>query len=118
MAAEAKLLEQKQIIKCETQKLKIRKKLAKARARVSAYNEVKPVKFEKVVTHKERQFDHNSRYHRPDYEITIQGKEMKCFNAWDSSALRSHCKEKLRQKSIIKKNVPAVTVDEGLSKIM
>ena len=32
--------------------------------------------------------------------------------------MRDHCKEKLRQKSIIKKNVPAVTVDEGVSKMM
>ena len=32
--------------------------------------------------------------------------------------MRGHCKEKLRQKSIIKKNVPAVTVDEVVSKIM
>ena len=29
-----------------------------------------------------------------------------------------HCKEELRQKPNIKKNVPAVAVDEGVSKIM
>ena len=74
MAAEAKLLEQKQIIECEIQKLKIRKELAKARARVSAYNEVKPVKFEKVVTHIERQFDYNSRYHRLIMKSRYKGK--------------------------------------------
>ena len=32
--------------------------------------------------------------------------------------MRGHCKEKLRQNSIIKTNVPAVTVDEGVSKMM
>ena len=32
--------------------------------------------------------------------------------------MRGHCKEKLRQNSIIKTNVPAVTVDEGGSKMM
>ena len=79
---------------------------------------MKPVKFEEAVVHKEKQFDHDSRYHRPDYEYTVPGKERNGFNTWDSSAVRDHCKEKLRQKSIIKKNVPAVTVDEGVSKIM
>ena len=38
LIAEAELLEQKQIIECEAQKLKIREELAKARARVSVYN--------------------------------------------------------------------------------
>ena len=32
--------------------------------------------------------------------------------------MRGHYKEKLRQKVIIKKNVPAVTVDESVSKMM
>ena len=32
--------------------------------------------------------------------------------------MRGHCKEKLRQNSVIKTNVPAVTVDEGVSKMM
>ena len=116
-AAEAELLEQKEIIECEAQKLKISEELAKTRARASAYNEVKLFKFEEAFTHKEKQFDHDSRYYRPDYESTVPGKEKNCFNTWDFSAVRSHCKEKLRQKSIIK-NVPAVTVDEGLSKMM
>ena len=62
LAAEAELLEQKQIIECEAQKLKIREELAKARARVSAYNEAKPVNFEEAIIHKEKQFDHNGRY--------------------------------------------------------
>ena len=118
LAAEAELLEQKQIIECEAQKLKIREELANARARVSAHNEVKPVYFEEAITHKEKQFGHDSRYHRRDYESTVQGKEMNCFDTWNSSAVRDHCKEKLKQKSIIKKNVPAVIVDEGVSKIM
>ena len=114
MAAEAELLQQKQIIEYEAQKLEIREELAKGRARISAYNELKPVKFKEAVMHKEKQFDHDSRYHRPDYESTVPGKERNGFNTWDSSAVRSHCKEKLRQKSIIKKHVSAVTVDEGV----
>ena len=118
LAAEAELLKQKHTTECEAQKLKIREELAKARATASAYNEVKPVNFEEAITHKEKQFDHDSRYHRPDYESTLQGKEKNCFNTWDSSAVRGHCKEKLTQKSIIKKNVPAVTVDKGVSKMM
>ena len=32
--------------------------------------------------------------------------------------MRGYCKEELRQKPIIKKSVPAVTVDEGVSKMM
>ena len=36
----------------------------------------------------------------------------------DPSAVRGHCKEELRQKPNIKKNVPAVKVDEGVSKMM
>ena len=32
--------------------------------------------------------------------------------------MRGHCKEKLSQKPNIRKSVPAVTVDEGLSKMM
>ena len=114
MAAEAELLEQKQIIEYEAQKLEIREELAKGRARISAYNELKPVKFKEAVMHKEKKFDHDSRYHRPDYESTVPGKERNGFNTWDSSAVRNHCKEKLRQKSIIKKHVSAVTVDEGV----
>ena len=63
MAPEAELLEQKQINKCEAQKLKIREELAKARARVSAYDEVKLVNFDEVFIHKEKQFNHDGRYH-------------------------------------------------------
>ena len=118
MAAEAELLEQKQIIECEAQKLKIREELAKARARVSAYNEAKPINFEEAIIHKVKQIDHDDRYHRPDYGNTIPWKEKNSFNTWDSSALEGHCKEELRQKPNIKKNVPAVAVDEGVSKIM
>ena len=51
-------------------------------------------------------------------DLTVPGKEKKCFNTWDSSDVREHCKEKLRQKSIIKKNVPTLTVDEGVSKMI
>ena len=90
---------------CKVQKRKIREKLAKARTRVSAYDEVKSVKFEEAVTHKEKPFNHDSRYHRPDYESAVPGKERNGFNTSDSSAVRGHCKEKLRQKSMIKKNV-------------
>ena len=36
-----------------------------------------------------------------------------CIKTWDSRAVRGHCKDKLRQKKIIKKSVTAVTVDEG-----
>ena len=79
---------------------------------------MKPVNFDEAITHKEKQLDHDYRYQRPDYESTVQWKEKNCFNTWDSSAVRGHCKEKLKQKSIIKKNVPAVTVDEGVSKMM
>ena len=96
MAAEAELLEQKEIIECEAQKLKISEELAKTRARASAYNEVKLFKFEEAFTHKEKQFDYDSRYYRPDYESTVPGKEKNRFNTWDFSAVRSHCKEKLR----------------------
>ena len=67
LVAEAELLEQKQIIECEAQKLKIKEELAKARARVSAYTKVKPINFEEAITHKEKKFEHDSRYHRPDY---------------------------------------------------
>ena len=49
---------------------------------------------------------------------TIPWKEKNCFNTWDSSAVRGHCKEELSQKPNIKKNVPAVAVDEGVSKMM
>ena len=72
LTAESELLQQKQIIEWEEQKLKVREELAKvsARARVSAYNEMKPVNFEEAITHKEKQLDHNSRYHRPDYAKT------------------------------------------------
>ena len=118
LVAEAELLEQKQIFECEAQKLKIMEELAKTRARVSAYNEVKPVNFEEAITHEEKQFDPDNRHHRPDQESTVQGKERNCFNNWDSSAVRGHCKEKLNQKSIIKKNVPAMAVDKGVSKMM
>ena len=55
LAAEAELLEQKQIIECEAQKLKTREEVAKARARVSANNE-------EAIIHKDKQFDHNGRY--------------------------------------------------------
>ena len=61
MAAEAELLEQKQIIECEAQKLKIREELAKVRARVSAYNEAKPISFEEAIIHKVKQIDHDGR---------------------------------------------------------
>ena len=95
MAAEAELLKKKQIIKCEAQKLKIREELTKAKARVSANDKAKPTNSEEAIIHKEN-----------------------CFNTWDSIAVRGHCKEELRQKQSIKKNVPAVAVDEGVSKMM
>ena len=95
MAAEAELLKQKQIIKCEAQKLKIREELTKAKARVSANDEAKPTDSEEAIIDKEN-----------------------CFNTWDSIAVGGHCKEELRQKQSIKKNVPAVAVDEGASKMM
>lgn len=71
MAVEAELLKQKQIIEYEAQNVKIREELAKARATVSAYDETTPVNFEEVIIHKEQEFDHDGRYHRPDYESTI-----------------------------------------------
>ena len=40
LAAEAELLEQRQFIECEAQKLKIREELAKARAGVSGYGTI------------------------------------------------------------------------------
>ena len=95
MAAEAELQEQKQIIEYEAQKLKIRKELPKARARVSACYEAKSINFKEAMIHKEN-----------------------CFHTWGSSAMRSHYKEELRQKPNIKKNVPAVAADEGVSKTM
>ena len=52
LVEEAELLEQKQIIECEAQKLKIREELAKARARVSTYDEAKLINFEEVIIHK------------------------------------------------------------------
>ena len=85
MAAEAELLEQKQIIECEAQKLKIREELAKARATISAYDEVKPINFEEAIKPKEKQLDQDSRYHRPDHDNTIPWKEKNCINTWDSS---------------------------------
>ena len=78
---------------------------------------MKPVNFEEAMTHQQKQFDHDSRYQKRDYESVVQGKEKNCFTTWDPSAVRGHCKEKLRQNSVIK-NVPAVTVDEGVSKMM
>ena len=45
-------------------------------------------------------------------------KEKNCTKTWDSSAVRGHCKDKLRQKKIIKKSVTAVTVDEGAFQMM
>ena len=118
MAAEAGLLDQKQLIKCEAQKPKISKELAKARARISAYDEVKPINFEEAIAYKEKQLDQDHRYHIPDYDNTIPWKEKNGINAWDSSAVRGHCKEELSQKPIIKKSVSAVTVDERVSKMM
>ena len=52
LVEEAELLEQKQIIECEAQKLKIREELAKARARVSTYDEAKLINFEEAIIHK------------------------------------------------------------------
>ena len=52
LVEEAELLEQKQIIECEVQKLKIREELAKARARVSTYDEAKLINFEEAIIHK------------------------------------------------------------------
>ena len=73
--------------------------LAKIKAKVSAYDDVKPVK----------QLDHDGRHPRPDYENTTPWKERNHTSTWDSSAVRSHYKDKrshhkdeLRQKSIIK----------------
>ena len=73
--------------------------LAKIKAKVSAYDDVKPVK----------QLDHDGRHPRPDYENTTPWKERNHTSTWDSSAVRSHYKDErshhkdeLRQKSIIK----------------
>ena len=52
LVEEAELLKKKQIIECEAQKLKIREKLAKARARVSTYDEAKLINFEEAIIHK------------------------------------------------------------------
>ena len=52
LVEEAELLKKKQIIECEGQKLKIREKLAKARARVSTYDEAKLINFEEAIIHK------------------------------------------------------------------
>ena len=54
MGIEAELPEQKQLFDCEAQKLKIREELAKARARNSAYYEVKPVSSEEAIINKEK----------------------------------------------------------------
>ena len=118
LAVEAKLLEQKQINEYEVQKLKIREELAKARVRVFTYNEVWTVNFQEAIMYKERQFDHDRRYFRPDYENTVQRKKKNCFNTRNSNAVRDYCKEKLKQKSVIKENVTAVTVYEDVSKMM
>ena len=45
-------------------------------------------------------------------------KEKNWFNTWDSSPVRGHCKEELRQESSIKMSVSAVAVDESVSKMM
>ena len=74
MTAEAELLQQKQIIEFETQKLKIREELAKARARVSTYDEAKTINFEEAIMHKQKQIDHDSRYHRLIIKTQYPGK--------------------------------------------
>ena len=90
MAAEAELLEQKQIIECEAQKLKIREELAKASATIPAYDEMKPINSE-AITQKEKQLDQDGRYHRPDHNNTIPWKEKNCINTWDSSHGCTNC---------------------------
>ena len=42
LIAEAELLQQKQIIQNEAEKLKIQERLAKAKARIQAYNDIEP----------------------------------------------------------------------------
>ena len=89
MAAEAELLEQKQIIECEAQKLKIREELVKARATISA--EVEPTNFEEAIIQKEKQLDQDGRYHRPNHDNTIPWKKKNCINTWDSSHGCTNC---------------------------
>ena len=111
------------MIEYEAQKLKIREELAKAGARVSAYDEVKPVDFgkdcsEKAIIRKKKQLDHDGRYHKVEYGNTAPRKVKNCINHWDSSAVRNDYKDESSQKPITKNSVPAVTVDGGVSLIM
>ena len=54
--------------------MKIRQLLAKARTRVSAYDKVGPFNLGEAIIHREKQLDHDGRYHRPDYGNTIPWK--------------------------------------------
>lgn len=54
--------------------------LAKTRARVSAYDEVKPVNLEEVIINKEK-LDHDGKYHRRDYDNIIPREKRNFINA-------------------------------------
>ena len=106
MAVEAELQGQKQVIECNAQKLKIREELAKARAKVSAYDEVKPVNFEEAIIMPHYKATRiSSLIMMTDITDTIPWKEKNFINTWNFSTLRGHCKKELRQKPIIKKSV-------------
>lgn len=102
MAVEAEL----QVIECNAQKLKIKEELAKARAKVSAYDELKPVNFEEAIIMPHYKATRiSSLITMTDTTDTIPWKEKNFINTWDFSTLRGNCKKELRQKSIIEKSV-------------
>ena len=77
----------------------MREELAKVRVRVSAYDEVKPVSLEKAIMQREKQLDRDCWYHKTDYDNTIPQKERNCINTWDSSAVWSQQKDKLKRET-------------------
>ena len=99
LVAEEELIEQKKKIESKAQNLQIREELAKARASVSAYDEVKPVNLEEVIMHKMMQWHHDCRYYRPDYDNTIPWKEKNYISTWNSNAVTGHLKDELWQRN-------------------
>ena len=81
---------------------------------------MKLINFEEAIIHEVKQLN-NDGHHKSDYENTIPWKEKNCFNYLDCTEelfqlIRLH--RGVKAEAIIKKSVPTVPADEGVSKMM